>query len=176
MKVFLLLAKEKHTAVSVYSDREEADRFSVGYVLGVSDEELLLALISPAGRYDGYSLLKLNQIYRVNECGLYEQKIVGLYEKEQIKHALFPIDESNLMGSILAFSKQKGYIVRLELLDGEDSVQGFYDDKSGNVISVYSVTDFGERDGKAHLYTDDISWIVCDGEEEQTVKRLLLNV
>ncbi len=174
MKEILQQAREEHTAVSVYSNRDDMDRFMVGYVLGVSDEELLLALISPAGKYDGYALIKLNQIYRVNELGEYEQKIERLYESEESKHAFFPVDESNLTGSLLAFSKLKGYISLIELLDGEDSVQGFYDDKSGNVISVFSVTDYGERDGKSFFNANEITRIFCDTADEQTVKRLLM--
>jgi len=175
MEEILRQAKEERAAVSVYTDREEMDRFSVGYVLGVSEEEVLMALISPLGHYDGYVLYKLDDIYRINECGLYESKIVGLYEGEAHKHAFFPIDESNLLGSLLAFSKQKGYIVRIELIDGNyEDVQGFYDDRTTNVISILCVSDYGERDGKTYLYVDDVSRITCDSQEEQVVKRLLM--
>ena len=174
MEEILQQAREDHIMVSVYSNREDMDRFMVGYVLGVSEEELLLALISPAGKYDGYALVELDQIYRINEAGEYEQKIERLYEKEETQHAFFPIDESNLLGSLLAFSKLKGYISLFELLDGEDSVQGFYEDRSGSMISVISVTDYGERDGKSFFNANELTRVFCDTIDEQTVKRLLL--
>lgn len=176
LETILLQAKDDHALVSVYADSENLSNFAVGRVLGVSEEEVLLAMISASGRYDGYKLIKIEKIFRINLDGLYESMIEELFAGEAKQHALFPVDESDLMGTLLAFSKQNRLIVCIEVLDsGYDDVQGFFDARNRDALSISCISDYGDRDGRAWVTIADITRISCDGEEEQIIKRLFMN-
>ena len=176
METILLQAKEDRALVSVYSDGDNLGSCTVGRVLGVSEEDVLLAVISPAGRYDGYELIKIDKIFRVNLDGLYESMIGELHTGEAKQHALFPVDEADLLGTLLAFSKQNRLIVGIELLEsGYDDVQGFFDARNRDALSISCISDYGERDGRTWVTIGDITRISCDAEEGQTVKRLFMN-
>ncbi len=47
---------------AVYNNRNAYDSFSVGYVLAVTEEEMLLARISPRGEFDVYAENALNEL------------------------------------------------------------------------------------------------------------------
>ena len=53
--------KEKHILTSFYSDRDDTDSFSVGYIQGISDKYVLTESISKYGNYDGFDLRLLNR-------------------------------------------------------------------------------------------------------------------
>jgi hypothetical protein len=171
MRGFLQRARDNGHALAVYAESMERDRFCVGTVLGVSEQEVLLALVCPEGRYDGYRLMKIDDVLRVNECGQYERRVMELYAREDKQHAQFPIDEADLMVSLLAFAKKNRLIVRLEFFDA-DSTQGFYDERLGEIAAFNCLCDFGEDDGKAYVRGDEIRSIDCDGRHEQFIKRL----
>lgn len=64
--------KEKHLLTSFYSDRDDTDSFSVGYIQGISDKYVLTESISKYGNYDGFDLRLLNRIFSAEWGGLYE--------------------------------------------------------------------------------------------------------
>ena len=66
--------KEKHILTSFYSDRDDTDSFSVGYIQGISDKYVLTESISKYGNYDGFDLRLLNRIFSAEWGGLYEKK------------------------------------------------------------------------------------------------------
>ncbi len=55
-KEYLLSAMKSQTPVSIYTDNEDVEKFSLGFIQGVSDDFVLLASISPFGFYDGFTL------------------------------------------------------------------------------------------------------------------------
>ena len=55
--------KEKHILTSFYSDRDDTDSFSVGYIQGISDKYELTESISKNGNYDAYDIRLQNRIF-----------------------------------------------------------------------------------------------------------------
>ena len=48
--------------VSLYSDKEDTEHFSCGYILGATQEDVVLCSITPNGLYDGFLVLKTANI------------------------------------------------------------------------------------------------------------------
>ena len=52
-KKYLINAKENNKLVAIRTNIEDADKFSVGYILGLNDETISIKAINPQGLPDG---------------------------------------------------------------------------------------------------------------------------
>ncbi|WP_044640221.1 hypothetical protein [Risungbinella massiliensis] len=83
---------ESEQLVEIYTDLSDISTCYLGKVLKVSEEYLLLAAISRHGKYDGYSLHKVENVFQVNTDSQYIQKRVQkLYTLEAPNHIRFDV-------------------------------------------------------------------------------------
>ena len=167
--------KEKHILTSFYSDRDDTDSFSVGYIQGISDKYVLTESISKYGNYDGFDLRLLNRIFSAEWGGLYEKKLEYLYGiKDKPKAA--PKLEKDLCAALLKYAKETEAIVIVELFDsGLEDIQGFVEDFSREKVYIKCIDDFGREDGRTVFATENITGLSCDSEKCRTVKLLYMH-
>ena len=159
---------EKHETVSIYSNFENTLLHLTGYVLKVTEDYVLIAHITEHGFYDGYILKRLEDIYRVDQGGLYECKITTLYHLRNQKHDLFTLLESTtplkLNIQFLQCAKENNKIISVEY--GDTVISGFVD-YNENKLFVSIVDEYGNKNGNAIIYLDTIQTIALDTDTEQ---------
>jgi len=161
----------KKEIVSVYSNLTDTTKFCTGIVLGISEEHLLIAHVTPKGMYDGIMLKKLENIYRVDFGGRYEEKIRRLLNNESFKN--YTILNNNLMEYVLTYSKNNKLIITVEINDSNyDDVQGIVEEVADDTVLIKCVTEYGEIEGSTIICIKDITHLVCDSEDEQILKTL----
>lgn len=79
-KDILEKSRNEKEILSLYTNKEDTERFSVGYILGLCEKYCIIALISPSGLYDGYRVIDINEIYKIEYGGDYEKKLKKLYD------------------------------------------------------------------------------------------------
>ncbi|MEH7455181.1 hypothetical protein [Gottfriedia acidiceleris] len=79
MKEQLIKLTNTQDLVEIYNDLGDVDACAVAKVLYVSDDYVILASITPNGMYDGFSLLKTDNIFQINVDSRYLRKINKLY-------------------------------------------------------------------------------------------------
>ena len=94
--------------VSLYFDKDNPFSHLTGRILQIRQNEVLIAHISMHGCYDGYILKRIDDLYRVDVDGKYEQKIGRLYSIKGQSHPSISIDVSDrsLLQTLLNFAKQ----------------------------------------------------------------------
>ena len=63
---FIDKAKANNKPIAYYTNREDSDVFSVGEVIAYDEDYMLTSEISPQGTFDGYSLQRIEAIYRMD--------------------------------------------------------------------------------------------------------------
>ena len=168
----LLASIKNEELLSVYTDVENTDTFSAGFLQAISEGFLLLSHVTPYGMYDGYLVKISNNVYRIERDGKYENILTKLYTYKQQKHEKVDIIENNIVRSILYLAKARGYFVTMQLLEsGYENIQGKIIDV-GEVLTILQYDNYGEENGEAVINILSISELYCDTEKEQTLKLL----
>lgn len=168
----LLHCYREKILVSIYCDLDDKQKHYSGYIIGIDDDMFFLAHISRNGRYDGYILRPIKDIYRIDYNGKYEKKLEMLNKMRTQSHniAFAKNDPSTLLISVLEFAKNNNLVVSLILDD--DCRAGLIKSYDNDIISLYALTDNGEEDGFAVVSIAEVSSFEIDTEYEQDLKIL----
>lgn len=168
--------KNSKKIASFYTNEENTSRFNVGYIVEFTDEHFLVAAISPYGKYDGFVLLEVGSILRINTDSLYEEKMEKLTKHYNTTHECISIDGDSLLSGLIQYACTQNYIVSLELLNsGVYDVQGYVKDVTDEGCTIEQITEYGEDDGLTLIAVSDITKISCNSADEILLKILNSN-
>lgn len=175
-KLTLKRACEEHLVASVYPNADESDHFSAGFVECISNEHVLLQSISTAGLYDGYVLRRMDQIFRVNTDGEYENRLRLLYEIQAQTHKPLTSQQSeenrNLLVEVLENSIAHHLVVGIGLSNGADDINGWVKEISDSHVTISNISYYGNPDGMTTILLSDIDLINCDTDDEIALRLL----
>ena len=167
--------KENQTLVSLHFDEGDPTSVSVGYIIEVTMTHVLLESVSKDGMKIGYYLYEINQLFRIDYDGLYEQKISSLLTKFNGNYQHTKLDKfesTNLIMELLMFAKNHNLISILWLEDNEDSICGFVDKVENGLITISQIDDFGNRDGTVIIEEKTIETISVNDKKCQILNFL----
>lgn len=155
--------------ISVFCDRSRPETHLSGYMGGLSDDEMILKHISKDGFYDGFILIHLSDIFRIDFDGKYEQKLQTLYEYRKQIHPIIGEHES-LYLSLLCFCKAQNLIVSIEL--EESQLAGFLIHFDYDSVRLLVIDDYGMPNGETVVDSNEILSIAVDTSSEQNMRIL----
>ncbi|MBQ5591140.1 MAG: hypothetical protein IIU65_05610 [Clostridia bacterium] len=160
----------ENAVVSIYSDSDDTAVFEVGYINTYNDYEVLLSSINKRGEYDGYILLRIEDIFHIEANGEYEEKVEKLYSIKNQKHEKLEFANDEIAYQVLDFAKENNLIVRFEF---EDECRcGLVDEIDNNICTINSINDYGKSDGTAAIDIDKAETIAVDSDIDQDLKLL----
>ena len=174
MKELINKLKNSCKLAAVYSDDDNCDKFAVGYILKNTSDELLMLNISPYGKYDGFSVIRTDDIYRIEYESLYLKKIERLTDKGEISFPELDCGEY-LTDSLMKYSMENEMIALIKIGGGADVVTGFVSDVTDEFVCLKQISDCGEYDGMTFIGKEQISFIASDDEECRCIKKLYLS-
>ena len=164
--------QQKQEVVSLYSNPDDTRKFAVGYLLTVTEEELLMAHIAPDGGYDGYSVCKTDAVYALSWGDAYSRRMKELYERQAAVDRSWVIP-GEAMESLLRYALEHRRAVTGELLySGWDDFCGLITAFDGNTVHLHQLDEDGLDDGEWLMRREDISWLGCDDGKRRTLMRL----
>ena len=164
--------KEEKKLVSVYTNVDDTDKFAAGYVVGVSEQEFILASVTSAGEYDGFLLKQVDSVYKISTDGLYIDKLLKLISLNKTQFSVC-FDGGDLFRQILTFAQNNHAIVSLELMNsGYDDCVGFVESLDEGLCRMQEVNEFGEPDGVSVVKLSCITTMSCDDSDDRPLKLL----
>lgn len=161
--------------VSIFTNRNAPDKCICGFIDAISDEQFVLKHISVDGFYDGYHIRRVDDIFRVDINGKYEDRLKYLYTYRKQSHVDFlkgkSISDSNLFKEGLNAAKKSNMVVRICIDDTEeqDDIIGWVKNATETEVIISNISHSGENDGESIFYTKDIVKIACDTEDESVL-------
>jgi hypothetical protein len=176
IKEYLLSVKNNKVSISLYTDKEDTSKFSFGFVQGISDDWVLLASISPFGFYDGFIIKRYEDVYRCECNDKYGEKIRKLYQLRRQKHSIVDLSSNSLIIDLVQHAQKNRLVVSVEIHYSEcDDVQGFVADIQDGFLRIEQLDEYGNPDGVSTISFEDITCIVCDSDNEMSIKLLAEN-
>ncbi|SHF13925.1 hypothetical protein SAMN05444392_10882 [Seinonella peptonophila] len=162
--------------VNVFSNQYEPNAASVGFIDQLSENQFLMKHITPEGLSDGYMIRRIDDIFRVDLNGEYEQRLRLLYDLRNQHHEDFiqiSVDsQTNLFREALMVAQKKNLIVSICIDEAEEQadITGFVKHINMEEICISKVSFNGLEDGESFLYVKDLVKLNCDTTEEKLLK------
>lgn len=166
--------------VAVYSNKNRPDTCSVGYVDSITKDMVLIKHVTPHGLTDGFVIRRLEDVFRIDINGQYENKLQRLYFlQEQSHHAITSQlnSEVDLFVGILNISQKFGKVVDVCIDDTESQadIVGFVKEVKENEVIISQISEYGFANGESSLMIDDIVKISCDTYNGHILELLFLD-
>lgn len=166
---YLNKAKEKNKLVGIRTNIENADKFSVGYILGLNDETISIKAINPQGLPDGIFTIQTKDLYGIDLDDIYIRKL-EIREKNykkifsDIQAPSFFSDIDVNLSKILLKAKDLRQLININFYR-DIGLYGFINEmnKEEFVIEVYN--NEGEYDGTSVFLIEDVKNIIWDDED-----------
>ena len=117
-----------------YMDEE----FVTGFIHSVSETELVLACVDRFGENNGFLLLEMEGISRIDFGSKYEQKVKILYNRKNQQHSLvnFREDGKSLKNSMLQWARKNDKTVEIGFENWNSEVCGYIEDENLHKIEM----------------------------------------
>lgn len=148
------------TAVNIYTDPEDCDRFTIGYILGIDDDFILMNEIDAGGLNDGFSLISLNDIFRFETDKLYYQRLMKLYHYKGQKKSKIEIAES-MYDTIIKYAAENHKLIEINL---DRNCRGFVVEYNCELVVIDLIDFWGDHIGRTAVDAENISIIICDND------------
>ena len=149
--------------------------FRRGFVVGFSDDHVVIESLTPRGECNGWILCAFSDIFRIDCNGRYEEKLLSLYRVRDARHPrdfLGAVDlTSDLKVDLLQAARLHDYAVEVET-GGDDNIVGFVREIGTETLSVEKLDLYGQNDGDCTAALDEIERIIVNDGDLQDLKLL----
>lgn len=162
-----------NTACGVYTNWEDKDKFSVGYIIGYDEEFFVMEKIDPYGRQDGISCKLIKDVFKVETDSVYCKNIEKLFYLHNRYRYISTTFTENVALNVLKYAKEAHKICGIEIGEsGAFDVIGFIADICNDKVTIDTVSTSGLPDGTSYIDLNDISEISCDSLDERKIEEL----
>lgn len=162
--------------LEVYTDQVN-NTFAVGFIICITDNELLLNLVNSYGIEDGFLLIRINDIYCINYATKYLKNIISLLNNKKPRQVKFIfkkgyLQNTDLFSEIFQENIENHRMAHVKLYNNTD-YYGFIEAKDEDVIQIEIIDEYGLNDGFSYVKIEDIEQVSFDGIDENRRLELL---
>lgn len=166
--------------VSIFSDYDNKEKCTVGFIKGFDDVYVLIICIDVNGEYDGIALRKLDCIYRIDFDGIYETKIYRLYELKNEENCEFLFNKSiDVFSQLIKYAVSYDKVMEISIDEDNEqelivgTVNSYSEDK---IVYIKKINSYGENDGITVIDKQDIVTLNCDSRDARDLQLLNKNM
>ena len=176
MKQELQKLKDNGKICSIYNDRDDPNKFYVGYVLDCNDLYYLIESRNKYGFTDGIILYLVEKIFKIEIEDAYLKRIERLSKYHKQKHYPQINCSDDLLTSLFEYAKSAKKMCSVEL-DNDDSngISGYIKkiDYDNDLVEIQTITDDGRENGISIIDLNSIVFISCDSADEHKLEHLM---
>lgn len=158
--------KETHTAVAIYY--KSVGSMYTGFVNETDEEFALLDLISPSGRFDGYTLIRTEEILKLDAGTNYLNNLVKVYRYYGERPTELRCSARDVFSSFLETVIKNKWLCTMEIgFETLEKISGFILDREWDFIDVLLLDESGARAGFTRFDVEDVVGITVGSEYEK---------
>lgn len=160
---------EQKKNVAIYTNIHNTSKFIFGRILAVNEDDIVIDMISPDGKFDGILATKIDKIYRIELDGQYAEKMKKLCPKDR-SYSEIIFETNDLKYDLLSYAFESKGVLSIELIDSENyDIVGFVDELSDKQCKIKQVDEYGFKDGYSYIDIADITEISYNSLDEQRI-------
>lgn len=169
MVYLLRILAAQGALASVYTDPEDPEGFSAGFVEAVDGQHTLMCDLTPWGQVDGWRVRRNQDVIQVLSGEEYEQRLAMLMAYHNQRHRCFftdaPAEDTDLLLSVLIECKARGEIV--SVIIGDDMVTGRVLEANGLRMKLRVLDFFGREAEEETITLREIEILEIATQEEK---------
>ncbi len=169
MVYLLRILAAQGALASVYTDPNDPEGFSAGFVEAVDAAHVLLCELTPWGQIEGWRVRRNQDVLQVLSGEEYEQRLALLMAYHKQHHRFFftdaPAEDTDLLLSVLLACRERGQIV--SVIIGNEMITGRVLEANG-LRAKFRLLDFFGREAEEETVTlREIEILEIDTPEER---------
>jgi hypothetical protein len=169
-------SKKNKLLLSFYTNKNNVEKFNVGYVLETYKDSVLINSVGKYGEDDGYMLLRFVDIFQICKDSIY-LKNLQLCLNENFGYDKYQITNLKLTGEqgiadIMTLCKEHKILLSIQMIY-DVCLYGFILDEDNEHYLLESYTMDGNKDGNCLIKYTDIQSIGFGGNDEKKLKILI---
>ena len=169
MVYLLRILAAQGALASVYTDPNDPEGFSAGFVEAVDGQHLLMCDLTPWGQIDGWRVRRNADVLQVLAGEEYEQRLAMLLAHHKQHHRSFftdaPAEDSDLLLSVLLECRARRAIVSVVM--GEEMITGRVVEANGLRMKLRLLDFFGREAEEETITLREIEILEIDTQEEK---------
>lgn len=169
-------SQKKETLLSIYDNKNDIDKFYVGYVVEIFDDSILLYSYDENGEEDGYLSIRLVDIFKIEKASIYLTNLNYLVEQKSLTNIkqIWEVKNNREEGiaEIVSVCHQQKILVTIKLIY-EDFIVGYIVEEDDDFLLIEKCSKNGMQDGYNLIWFRDIQNIHFEGKEEKNLIKLL---
>jgi len=164
----------KGTFLSLYDNTMVNNSFHVCRFLCADDKFAIFQAISTRGYDDGFYLIPLDYIYRIDVNDDYTKRIEKLFIlHEQQQHEEFILSNEFIMYQLLSYAKENKLVTSF-FMDDDNSITGLITniDFDEDILYIKRLTEDGKYNGCTFVKLENIEKVICDSGVERCIEML----
>jgi hypothetical protein len=165
-------SKKTKSLLAIYINKNEVDNFYVGYVVELFEDSILLDTFAEYGDNDGYLLIRLIDIFKVEKDSVYLNNLKTLINNNnEEKNETFIVDGQEGIVDIILICKSRRILLTIKLIYA-DYINGFVIEEDNDHFLIETYSKNGVYEGYSLINYVDIQNIHFDGKDEKKIMKL----
>lgn len=169
MVYLLRILAAQGALASVYTDPNDPEGFSAGFVEAVDGAHVLMCDLSPWGQIDGWRVRRNQDVIQVLAGEEYEQRLGMLMAHHKQHHRCFftdaPAEDTDLLLSVLLACRERREIV--SVIIGDEMITGRVMEANGLRFKLRLLDFFGREAEEETVTLREVEVLEIDTQEEQ---------
>ncbi|MDO5378090.1 MAG: hypothetical protein Q4G52_07135 [Clostridia bacterium] len=169
MVYLLRILAAQGALASVYTDPDDPEGFSAGFVEAVDGQHVLMCDLTPWGQVDGWRVRRNADVIQVLSGEEYEQRLAMLMAYHREHHRCFfteaPAEDTDLLLSVLLACRDKREIV--SVIMGEEMITGRVLEANGLRVKLRLLDFFGREAEEETVTLREIEILEVGTQEEK---------
>ncbi|MDO5298931.1 MAG: hypothetical protein Q4F18_05845 [Clostridia bacterium] len=169
MVYLLRILAAQGALASVYTDPNDPEGFSAGFVEAVDGQHTLMCDLTPWGQIDGWRVRRNADVIQVLSGEEYEQRLAMLMAHHRQHHRCFfteaPAEDTDLLLSVLLACRQRREIV--SVIIGDEMITGRVTEANGLRLKLRLLDFFGREAEEETVTLREIEILEVGTQEEQ---------
>ena len=140
--------------ISIYYDFDNPDTFTLGYLLGIDENNVLVNRVDRYGEENGFCVINSDNIYNFEQDKMYIEKIETLFNLKQQKRKYISNPTGNPMENFLKDASDNHWLIQV---NEDDYYIGYVQEFSDQVLTTEKIDNYGDRIGVASLDMDHVN-------------------
>ncbi|MBR5560268.1 MAG: hypothetical protein IKU73_02530 [Clostridia bacterium] len=169
MTYLLRILAAQGALASIYTDPNDPDGFSAGFVEAVDNKHVLMCDLTPWGQIDGWRVRRNSDVIQILSGEEYEQRLAMLLAYHKQHHRSFftdyPAEDTDLLLSVLLECKERGEIV--SIIIGNDMATGRVVEANGLRVKLKLIDFYGRQAEDEVITLREIEILEIGTQEEK---------
>lgn len=147
--------------VSIYCDSDEPDSFTLGYLLQMNNDDILINMINSFGEENGFCTIKVNDIFIFDEDKMYSEKMQKLFAIKNQKRKYVTDVDTNPIVVLLKYAVDNNLLVEV---NEDDDYRGYVSYFSAETLVLKIIDSYSNDMGTATIDMEYINTLKCQNK------------